>query len=370
MFHRCYECPALQTEQDVQVSQERQANSLHTAFSLVHPQFCQQVHSSSHAQFCGTIGWSLGGQRRTWLRSTMRRTSGQRPTGQCRATCCQGKLRAMARTPWQGSSPWTRSRCTSTAKVPLRRSTSRSARPWEQGVPLHMSGAGFLAPSTRSGQSKSRATPHSATWRLGALPTFSKGETISLTPLQRREQTHTSLLSGCQNFRCLCFAGQASGAVGSGGSRPAQVQRMERRLRPPRARTKRKRREVAALPATGQASSWLSPIFPSPSSQDSLDPRSFRGHSMQLERVFDHGGRALGRAIIFCAKCGAVYWERAAPQIEVWAVSKQTLSWLDSGRRSTTFPGRGNNTGGAVGILRGGGVNDQLVSKLALKAGG
>ena len=58
-------------------------NSLHTAFSLVHPQFCQQFHSSSHAQFCGTIGDGLlvahiftDGQRRTaagrWRRSTMR----------------------------------------------------------------------------------------------------------------------------------------------------------------------------------------------------------------------------------------------------------------------------------------------------------
>ena len=84
------------------------------------------------------------------------------------------------------------------------------------------------------------------------------------------------------------------------------------RVRPPRARLKRKQEKDNAAPAAGQVSDWLSPIFPSRFSQHShLDPRSFRGHSLQLGRVFDAGGRALDNAIIFCAKCGAVYWERA-----------------------------------------------------------
>ena len=61
-----------------------------------------------------------------------------------------------------------------------------------------------------------------------------------------------------------------------------------------------------------QVCDWLPPIVPSRFSQYShLDPRTFRGHSLQLGRVFDSGGRALDRAIIFCAKCGAAYWERA-----------------------------------------------------------
>ena len=128
-------------------------------------------------------------------------------------------------------------------------------------------------------------------------------------------------------------------------------------------------------PAAGQVSYWLSPIVASRFSQDShLDPRTFRGHSLQLGRVFDSGGRALDRATIFCAKCGAVHWERAdalcrscrelpraawranfaAAQVEVRALSEQTLSWLDCGRRSSALPGRGNHTGGAVGIVRGG----------------
>ena len=83
------------------------------------------------------------------------------------------------------------------------------------------------------------------------------------------------------------------------------------RTRPPQARLKRKRKESAA-PASGQVFDWLSPIVPTRFSQDShLNPRTFRGHSLQLGRVFDSGGRALDSAIIFCAKCGAVYWERA-----------------------------------------------------------
>ena len=83
------------------------------------------------------------------------------------------------------------------------------------------------------------------------------------------------------------------------------------RARTPRARLKRTRQECAA-PAPGQVCDWLSPIVPTRFSQDShFDPLTFRGHSLHLGRVFDSGGRALDRAIIFCAKCGAAYWERA-----------------------------------------------------------
>ena len=72
----------------------------------------------------------------------------------------------------------------------------------------------------------------------------------------------------------------------------------------------------------------------------------------------------LDRAITFCAKCGAAYWERAdalcrscwrahftAPQIE---------SGLFPGGRypgwtvEDALPGRGHDTDGAVGIVRGG----------------
>ena len=84
------------------------------------------------------------------------------------------------------------------------------------------------------------------------------------------------------------------------------------RVRPPRARLRRKRDKETAAPATGQVSDWLSPIVRSRFSRGShLDPRTFKGYSLQLGRVFDSVGRALDLAIIFCAKCGAVYWERA-----------------------------------------------------------
>ena len=66
------------------------------------------------------------------------------------------------------------------------------------------------------------------------------------------------------------------------------------------------------MPPRGPADRLQTRGTRTPSSQDShLDPRSFRVHSLQLGRVFDAGGRALDNAIIFCAKCGAVYWERA-----------------------------------------------------------
>ena len=57
----------------------------------------------------------------------------------------------------------------------------------------------------------------------------------------------------------------------------------------------------------------------------------------------------------------------AASQIEVWAVSKQTLSWLDSGGRSTTIPGRGDKAGGATGILRGG-IGSTVIGRQHLRS--
>ena len=83
------------------------------------------------------------------------------------------------------------------------------------------------------------------------------------------------------------------------------------RTRPARARLKRKSRAEAPAQASGKACDWLAPYVHSGISQDSLDPRSFRGHSLQVGHVFDAGDRALDRRIIFCAKCGALYWERA-----------------------------------------------------------
>ena len=85
-----------------------------------------------------------------------------------------------------------------------------------------------------------------------------------------------------------------------------------KRTRPARGRLKRKFKAEAAAPASGLVCDWLAPHVPSAFSHGSpFDPRSFRGHSLQLGPVFDAGGRVLDRRIVFCAKCGAMYWERA-----------------------------------------------------------
>ena len=197
MFHHCCECPSLQTEQDMQVSQEvRQAAHFFSwAFSPVLPQYCQQVHSSGHAQFCGATGTQTAYWRvHMFTDGSSSGTCALQRMGLCRATCCWRRPRAMARTtplPWQATSPRTLSRCTSTAKVPSRPSMGQRAKPWGRGSPSTRLEQGFWFPTTRSGQSRSRTTPHSATWRLGALPTCSKGETTMPTPLPRKGQTDT-----------------------------------------------------------------------------------------------------------------------------------------------------------------------------------
>ena len=256
-------------------------------------------------------------------RSTMWETSRRQRMGRYRATFCQGRPLEMARTmlqPWQGTSHWIRSLCTSTAKVPSRQSMGQSTKLWELGVPEHTSGTGFWFPTTRSGRSRSRVKRQSATWRRGALPPCAKGEMTLQTPSPRKGQTHTqACFSRRQDSRCVCFPGQASGTMGGRGARFAQVQGLDNRaaaprsgVRPPRARLKRKLHKEIAAPASGQVCDWLSPVVPTRVSQDRhLDPRTFGGHSLQLGRVFDSGGGALDNAIIFCAKCGAVYSKRA-----------------------------------------------------------
>ena len=69
MFHRCYECPALQTERDMYVSQEVRAaaravgSSSHTAFFRTLAPCFQQVLLNASARSSGTIAprWVFGG---------------------------------------------------------------------------------------------------------------------------------------------------------------------------------------------------------------------------------------------------------------------------------------------------------------------
>ena len=229
MFHRCYECPALQTEsRHVRLTGGARGctfagefsisgNSLHTAFFLTLAPFFQQVFLERvHARFSGTNGPQMGYWRSTFsqtalrratvrcdglagqlLRSTMQETSRRLRMGRYRATFCLNSPPEMAKTtqrPWRGSSLWIRSRSTSTAKVPSRQSMGQSTKPWEPEAPEHTSGTGFCFPTTRSGQSRSRVMRQRATWRLGELPTCAKGATTLQTPSQKKVQIHTSPL--------------------------------------------------------------------------------------------------------------------------------------------------------------------------------
>ena len=185
---------------------------------------------------------------------------------------------------------------------------------------------------------------------------FKKGNDLADTFAKKGADTHKPAFRVAKTFAaCASLAKQAARWAAEAhvllrfrGWNDTRAAAPRSRVRPPRARLKRKADKETAAPAAGQVSDWLSPTFPSRFSQDShLDPRSFRGHSLQLGRVFDAGGRALDNAIIFCAKCGAVYWERAdalvpqlqrnprgqnvaAAQIEVGNFSQQALHWLDS----------------------------------------
>ena len=147
-------------------------NSSQTTFFLIFPQCCQQVHSSSHAQFRGTIGPSSSG-------SGALRRAGWAVV----AVDDVGKLKPAA----FGAVP----------SDALPGETSRDGEDYAAAMAgiitmdpltLHIDCAGtiaiineakckalgFLSPTTRSGQSR----------RLGTIPTYSKGEPTTQTSLQ------------------------------------------------------------------------------------------------------------------------------------------------------------------------------------------
>ena len=266
-------------------------NSLHMAFFLTLAPFCQLVLQNVLARFCGTTGPQTGFWRGTfsrtaprraavrcdvlagqWWRSTMWGTSRRLRMGRYRATFCQGRPLEMARTsqqPWQGTSRWIRSLCTSTAKVPSRQSMGQSTKPWEPKAPEHTSGTGFWFPTTRSGRSRSRVMRHSATWRRGALPTCAKGETTLQTPSPRKEQTHTNPLFRVAKTVVACaslakqaarWAAEAHVLLRSRGWNDTRAAAPRSRVRPPR--LKRKRHMEIAAPTSGQVCDWLSPVVP------------------------------------------------------------------------------------------------------------
>ena len=223
-FHRCYECPALQTELDMCVSLEvRQAarslepQSREQFAHSIYPRPSQILPTGAIRQPCpvlwhsrppdglleghiftdGSSAGSVALRRAGWavvavdgLGNLKEAAYGAIPTdvvpgqrdGEDNAAVMAGTITI---------DPLTlHIDCEGT--IATINGPKRNA--WGAGGPV--SGAGFFAPTMRLGQFWSRATLLSATWRRGAPPTFSKGETMSLTPSQRREQTHTSLLFG------------------------------------------------------------------------------------------------------------------------------------------------------------------------------
>ena len=174
VFHRCCECPALQTERDMHVSQDvRQA-----ARSLA-PQYREQFAKGSFPcpsailptgplqQSCPVLwhtrppdgileghifqdGSSAGSgalRRAGWAVVAVDHAGGLKAAayGAVPSDVLPGQISRDGED-YAAAEAGNISRCISTVKVPSRRSTGQSARLWEQGVPEHTSGAGILVP--------------------------------------------------------------------------------------------------------------------------------------------------------------------------------------------------------------------------------
>ena len=194
------------------------------------------------------------------------------------------------------------------------------------------------------------------------------------TPLQRKGPTHTSLLfeSPRQPLPVLSWPSKRRGGrprptscSGSGvGTTPGQP-RQERGLglhgRGSSASARRARLRLLVMCATGFLPPHTLLARPTHVQRAQLaGGTSFRfwglgvGPCHHLLRQMWSGVQGTsGRAV---PQLQRISWRSniAAPQIEVLAVSKQTLPWLDGGARASAHPGRGNNFGGAAGILQGG----------------
>ena len=169
----------------------------------------------------------LGEQAGLWWRSTTWGTSGQLLVGQCQATCCRGRPRAIARTalpPRQATPPWT-------AHVAHRLRRYHRDRQWAQvqspalRVPEHTSGAGFWFPTTKSKQSRSRAT----TWRGRTSHLFIKRRNDCADIFAKtRADTHTSLLFWSPRQLLLVPPWPSKRRDGRPRPRLAQVQWLQR----------------------------------------------------------------------------------------------------------------------------------------------
>ena len=237
--------------------------------------------------------------------------------GRYRATFHQGRPLEMAKTvqrPWRCTTHWIRSLCTSTAKVPSRQSMGQSTKPWAQGVPEHMSGAGFWFPTTRSGRSRTRVMRQSATWRRGELPTCAKGET---TLQKKGADTHKLA------FR-VAKTGVACASLAKQAARWAAVLRFrgwdDTRAAAPRSHVFRKTIISTHARSEGTACSW-----------DEFSTREAERWTMPSSSPSMWGGLlGAGGRVMPLLQRNPSGQNITAVQTEVWTVSKQTLPWLDS----------------------------------------
>ena len=239
----------------------------------------------------------------------------------------------------------------------------------EQEAPEQKSGAGFW--TTRSGQSSSRATPHNATWELGALPTCSKGETTLQTPLQRKGQTHNLAFRVAKTVAaCASLAKQAARWAaeahvllrfrGWDDTRAAAPRPRGHRVRESSAGGRRSLRRLQVRFPTG-----FPPSFSHASRKTVISTHGLSEGTARSWDEFRFWESSFGpshhllrqmRGSVLGTPCAGIPRGRTSQLCKLRSglfPNRRYPGWtVEHVRRH--FPGRGNHTGGAVGIVRGG----------------
>ena len=347
MFHRCYECPALQTERDMYVSQEVRL-AARAVGSQYREQFAHGIFPDPGASL--PTGFPERACRVFWHN----RPPDGLLEGQIFTDGSSSGSGALRRAGWavvavDGAGNL---KAAAYGAVPSDVLPGQCARDGEDYAAA-MAGQFTLDPLTlyfdcegtiatiNGPKQKARTRLEQAsvfprrgqgcqgqgscdTARCGGganFPLKRKGKRLCRHLRQKRGRYTQARFSCRQDSCCLCFPGQASGTLGGRSARFAQVQGVERHQgccatftgTAPRERdssasgTRRFMRRQQVRFLTG-----FLPFFTHVSRKTVTSTLAHsEGNSLQLGRVFDAGGRALDNAIIFCAKCGAVYWERA-----------------------------------------------------------
>ena len=268
--HRCYECPALQTEPDMHVSQE-----VRQAARSLEPQYREQfahgifpspatiLPTGSLQNSCPVL-WHrrppegiLEGQIFTKGSSSGSGALGRAGWAVVAVAAC-GAVPCDVLPGQTASLPCTRSRCTSTVQASSRRSTGQGAKLWVQGAPEHTSGEGFWFPTKRSGLSRQRATlrdveavrtSHLFKRRGDHADIFAKKGADTHKPAFRVAKT-VVICGASLAKQAARWAAEAHVLLRFRSWDDTRAAATRPRARPPRARLKRKRKEIAA-PATG-----------------------------------------------------------------------------------------------------------------------